>query len=145
MTTPIPSPPSSPAHVERIMGRCVHFTGVQHDVCHAGVRYADVRGTTTRPFGLPCIQQYANGATCSKAQWPTRDEAEAEEAQFQAAYARIRTCLKAITEKHGTARGVVDVMSCPTGCGGTLRYSIASYNGHIHGQCSTKGCATWMQ
>lgn len=130
---------------ERAMGRCVHFTGVQRDICEAGVKYADVRGTTTRPFGLPCIQQYANGATCDKAKWPTREEAEAEEAEFEAAYARINACLKAIRVMHGKARGLSDQMPCPTGCGGTLRYSISAYNGHVHGQCSTEKCASWMQ
>lgn len=68
-----------------------------------------------------------------------------EEREFEAAFARINTCLKAIREKHGKARGVRESMPCPTGCGGTLSYSIASYNGHVHGACSTEGCASWMQ
>lgn len=68
-----------------------------------------------------------------------------EEAEFQAYFAKIKACLAAIREKHGKARGLADEMPCPTGCGGTLHYSIAATNGHVWGQCSTEGCAKWIQ
>ncbi len=29
--------------------------------------------------------------------------------------------------------------------GGTLHYSVAGYNGHLWGQCTTVGCARWME
>ena len=32
-----------------------------------------------------------------------------------------------------------------TKCGGTLRYSVSSYNGHMHGVCSTPNCLAWME
>lgn len=128
-------------HIQHTMQRCAHFSGVQHDTCEAGIRYDDVR----QDRRIPCLKWDANGATCDKAKWPTREEAEAAEAEFEACYARVSACLRAIREKHGKARGLVDEMPCPSGCGGTLRYSIASYNGHIHGACSTEGCAQWMQ
>jgi hypothetical protein len=36
-------------------------------------------------------------------------------------------------------------MPCPI-CGvGTLRYSRSSYNGHVHAQCSTETCVSWME
>lgn len=36
-------------------------------------------------------------------------------------------------------------MNCPV-CGtGKLRYSRASYNGHVHAQCTTEGCVAWME
>lgn len=131
--------------IERQMERCRHFTGVQHEVCAVGVRYADVRDESTRPFGFPCLANYAGNATCAKLARVTREEAEAEEREWQAAHGRINACLKAIRAKHGQARGLRDEMPCPTGCGGTLRYSISGYNGHVHGACSTEGCASWMQ
>jgi len=28
---------------------------------------------------------------------------------------------------------------------GALHYSVASYNGHMHGRCETEGCVAWMQ
>lgn len=36
-------------------------------------------------------------------------------------------------------------MKCPVCETGNLRYSRAAYNGHIHAQCSTKGCVAWME
>lgn len=45
----------------------------------------------------------------------------------------------------GKGNGGVGEIPCP-GCGtGTLRYLVASYNGHMHGRCSTPGCASWME
>jgi hypothetical protein len=104
-----------------------------------------VRDETTKPFGFPCLLQYGGNASCPKRELKTREQAEAEEAQFEAAFARVNTCLKAIRAKHGKARGLMGQMLCPIDCGGTLSYSIAAYNGHVHGQCSTKDCASWMQ
>lgn len=36
-------------------------------------------------------------------------------------------------------------MPCPVCNRGTLRYSRAGYNGHVHGKCSTDGCVAWME
>lgn len=57
-------------------------------------------------------------------------------------YLRAR---KAITDKHGEGRGVGGEMPCPCCKDGILRYSIAAYNGHIWGKCSTTGCAQWIE
>jgi hypothetical protein len=133
-------------HERRIqshMNRCAFFTGVQHDICDAGVRYDDVRREGRK---IPCLAWDDPGGTvCEKRRWPTREEAEAEVAAANASFERVNTCLKSIRSKHGKARGLRDSMPCPIGCGGTLHYSIAGYNGHVHGQCSTEGCVSWMQ
>jgi len=128
--------------IRATMGRCAHFTGIQNDTCAAGVRYDEVK----KDRRVPCLQwDNTAGATCEKSQWPTREDAEREEEQSSAAMKRVLTALAAVLAKHGKARGLADSMPCPNNCGGTLRYSIASYNGHVHGQCSTEGCASWMQ
>jgi hypothetical protein len=57
-------------------------------------------------------------------------------------------CLTALCEilrTVGKRRGFADTMPCPCCEGGTLRYSVASYNGHIHAACSTPGCVRFMQ
>ena len=36
-------------------------------------------------------------------------------------------------------------MDCPVCKTGKLRYSRASYNGHVHAGCTTKGCVSWME
>lgn len=35
--------------------------------------------------------------------------------------------------------------ACPVCADGTIRYSVASVNGHIWASCSTDGCVRWMQ
>ena len=34
---------------------------------------------------------------------------------------------------------------CPVCESGSLRYSRASYNGHVHAACSHSGCVRWME
>lgn len=36
-------------------------------------------------------------------------------------------------------------VSCPVCKSGTLHYTVAGYNGHMWGRCSTKDCVSWMQ
>lgn len=129
--------------VERLQDKCKHFTGIQHDVCKVGVKYADVKDESVKPFRWPCLDKSCT--TCPKVEYYTKEEAEAQEREFEQAYARISTALKAIHAKHGKARGLASTMPCPNNCGGTLHYSISGYNGHIHGKCTTKGCCSWMQ
>ena len=65
----------------------------------------------------------------------------------------IKAKLQAIGKAHEDAdskgfkkgHGGVGEMPCPMGCGGTLRYSVASYNGHMHAGCSTENCLRWME
>lgn len=129
--------------ISKEMCECVHFTGIQHDTCKVGVVYRDVSDKSMKPYGFPCLQMHVT--TCDKRQYPTLEEATATVDAWDRAFNRVDTCMKAIREKHGKARGLVGDMPCPMACGGTLRYSIANYNGHVHGQCSTDGCASWMQ
>jgi hypothetical protein len=126
------------------MLNCRHFNGVQHDTCEAGVNYRDIKVGTG--WGLPCIPHdiKADG-TCAKFCTRTREEAIAEIDEWDAAIVRVATCRRAIVEKHGKNRGIQAEMACPTGCGGTLRYSIAQVNGHIHAGCTTATCARWME
>lgn len=134
------------------MNRCVHFTGTRDEACEAGVNYRQLVGGDDFGWGtrLPCLTDTftpKNGdkVSCGQCRMTTREEAEAEVEESDASFRRISACLKAITEKHGKSRGLQDSMPCPNNCGGTLHYSIAGYNGHIHGRCSTQGCASWMQ
>jgi hypothetical protein len=36
-------------------------------------------------------------------------------------------------------------MSCPVCNKGTLRYSRAAYNGHVHAHCTSGNCVSWME
>lgn len=37
-----------------------------------------------------------------------------------------------------------EVIECPL-CKGNLHMYQSAYNGHVHGQCETKGCLCWME
>ena len=49
--------------------------------------------------------------------------------------------LKGLRQGNG-GRGSV---KCPICVDGTLNYSVASVNGHMHTACSTKGCTRWIE
>lgn len=74
----------------------------------------------------------------------TREEKKQRESAFKTAIESIGKARSAIVAKHGKNRGVAGEMPCPVD-GGTLRYSIASLNGHIHAACSNSGCVRWME
>lgn len=40
--------------------------------------------------------------------------------------------------------GKQEIIECPA-CGGRLHLSQAASNGHVHGQCETEGCVSWME
>lgn len=77
-------------NVQNIMGRCVHFTGIQKgDLCKAGVAYVSVRDDSARPYRWPCIESGAK-TTCPYRKCPTREQAEAEERQHEEALAAMQ-------------------------------------------------------
>lgn len=72
---------------------CVHFTGIQHDACAAGVPYASVRDASQPgPYCWPCLPGIGGkvcATTCDKKRLPTLEELEAEEQKWKAAFAAI--------------------------------------------------------
>lgn len=73
-------------HEEQIAGRCVHFNGVMHRTCRAGVVYDELSGRDDnghRVNALPCLKGPAafpgkEVATCPQLRWPTPEEVRAE-------------------------------------------------------------------
>lgn len=118
--------------------KCRHFTGVQNKTCKEGVAYADVRDETTRPYGFPCLDK---GGTCDKKSLLTDAEEDARDKEIAQRIASIGEARAAIVE-HGKSSGRIP---CPCCEGGTLGYSKAASNGHIHAACSTPGCVRWME
>lgn len=132
--------------VKGVMLHCVHFTGIQHDICAAGLKYSDVRGAGK----LPCLQEYAEGATCDKAQFPTEDEARQEVADVDAAIERHMIAHRtahddAKTKRFGKGQGGADSVECPVCKIGRIYYRVAGYNGHMHAKCETDGCVSWIE
>jgi hypothetical protein len=87
--------------------RCVHFHGIQHKTCAAGVHYSTMRGR------LPCIARYAKPeATCALRELETHAAAAARRdsivAAMDAAFAdvaagRCHVCQAAVepSTRHG--------------------------------------------
>lgn len=139
------------ARLFQIMNRCAHFTGIQHDTCQAGISYATVKTakTDTEPFRFACFANESHGLTCAAAKFPTRAEAETEHVADEAQMARFSLAHRkahddAKAKGYAKNHGGVSQCVCPV-CNGTLRYSVASYNGHMHGKCETEGCVSWME
>lgn len=125
-------------YVQREMLTCKYFTGVQHEVCKVGLSYDAL------PKPIPCI--YTGSAQpCEKREYPTREEAEADERETEQRFEWYRRARQAIVAHSGKQRGVAGKMPCPICLTGEVRYSIAKSNGHIHAGCTTKNCVRWME
>lgn len=139
--------------IQHEMRGCVHFTGIQNTLCKAGVNVRELVGGPDFGWGarLPCLLMDSSACEvlCPSRKLPTREEAEAEVARHEASIERL---LKASAAAHehainlglGKGAGGRGELPCPLECDGTLRYSVASYNGHMHAAC-TKGCISWME
>jgi len=125
-----------------------------HETCKVGIVYETFRGTSGGIASWPCFwhQSLPQPCSCPSAQYPTPEEIAAEDAEFEERFRKIALAREAIvkacggpwTRKNPTGgRGAID---CPA-CGGvnTLCFTRAGYNGHIHAQCATDGCVSWME
>jgi hypothetical protein len=133
---------------------CKHYQSMSdHDACKVGVEYATLKGI---PFEKrPCFAARKKGyippGGCDLAEFPTKEEREADDKRREEQFARTILARAAIVEfcggpwKEGTA-GTSGRIDCPV-CGGekTLGFSRAGYNGHIHAGCKTEGCVRWME
>lgn len=112
--------------IDQLVKKCIHFDGVMNKHCKAGVEYATV---CAGPLMFPCKQ---TGGSCSKAQYPTREEAEAQELEMMKHAAQGLEMFAAALEHHEKTGRTQATIKCP--CGGTMRYAVAS-NGHIRAAC----------
>lgn len=129
-------------------GWCRHFTGIQNKTCKAGVDYESVRVAPLKGgYHWPCILRTARGGeqerlgTCDKLSEYTPEEIAEQEREFKAALANMAMARRAILASGKQSGEIV----CPCCNGGTLRFSIAKVNGHVHAACSTANCVRWME
>lgn len=145
---------------------CVHYQrdpskmfGKGEERCKAGVSYDELAkvadlGRTGCALRLPCIKRHHDPAArrgqplmeCEALQWPTAEECAEEEEQAEQAIARLMTAAPVIAEVKQLHKGEnwQGTRDCPV-CGGALTLRHSAYNGHVHGQCSTAGCLSWME
>lgn len=140
------------------MLECRHFVGIHHNTCcKAGVNFrAHVGGPelgwVTR---LPCVPLMSTGKAedvvpCEQRDVWTREEAERNIDAHERAIERFfsaHKAAKADAKVKGFRKGHAGAgeLPCPVCDGGTLRYTVAAYNGHMHGRCSTANCVSWME
>jgi len=149
---------------DQIVNRCKHFNGFRGyfakdpkaQVCKCGIKVralvgGDDLGWISR---TPCLADHETDVVCSKREFPTREEAEAEaresEAHTKATLLAMKRCIEDSDDRgfsvfdSDNRPDVAGEIQCPA-CGGTLKYSRSGYNGHIWGKCETEGCLQWMQ
>ena len=138
--------------IKSAMDSCRHFNGIQHKVCEKGVAY-EHSGEQWKNSTMPCIPRHVNG----RPTWPCEffeimsvqdAEKEADERiviMERGIKARHAAKDDAKSKGYGKGHGGYGAVDCPCCEGGKLQYSVASYNGHMHGRCTTKGCVSWME
>lgn len=124
---------------QRRLSTCRHFTGVQSDACSKGVAYREVRDESTRPFGFPCT---GGTGTCALREPVSAKEVDAEDALLAKLFWQMAEAREVIVST-GQPSGAVDCVACGKTDG--LRFSVSSYNGHVHAACSTPNCLRWME
>lgn len=102
---------------------------------------------------MPCIPRFIKGRQawpCERFEIMSQAEAEEESDRDIAVMNRVavaHAAAKADAEARGLRKGTggTGEMPCPCCKDGLLRYSVASYNGHMHAKCSTEDCVSWME
>lgn len=134
---------------------CIHYRynrdkkKPEDDTCEAGVRYDSF------PKGFdkkPCFLHKKTGESlpgampCEHLRRPTPDEIAAHEEWLDGRMNRMGIVMTGILPWREAHKGksAQEVVECPA-CHGKLHLSIAAYNGHIHGQCETADCVSWME
>lgn len=124
------------------------FDAKHFPVCKAGVDYHQFDGVRThaKPSDMPCLGETPEARSrCDKYSGFTVEEIAAAMAERDARWARMGTIREAIMAEHKASRSNGGQMTCPACNAGTVSWSRAHSNGHVHAQCSTPGCASWME
>ena len=143
---------------EQKMNRCIHFNGSQNETCSAGVNYEEAfDGKRPGIFHrMPCHKnstfvkpEFGPVVSCVKSEFLNQEDAELKAIESEKCFQN--SCTAMLTAKAdakrlnlGQGNGGRGEVTCPI-CQGTLRYSVASVNGHMHGACGTSGCVSWME
>lgn len=150
-------------------GVCKYFNGIFHnECCDAGVKYDDVIPDPANQSGkalrLPChtepypnatpsqLEQFHRRGKCEKLCLPTVDEIKAYEVETEKMMKeatdrimKLEPVMSAMRKSFRKSRkGERREIECPT-CKGRLVLVMSGHNGHIHGQCSTADCVSFME
>lgn len=127
---------------------CIHYAyrrkGPQ--ICEAGIDHDQFR-----PAHKPCFMD-AKGRPkpdsdpCENLRPPTSEEIAAHEVWLSDRIEKLGQAMTTIRpwRLKNKGRNHAEVVECPW-CKGRLHLSIVAYNNHVHGQCETKDCLSWME
>jgi hypothetical protein len=124
---------------KRKLLKCIHFNGTINKKCERGVDYDTVMVKTV----LPCFWDGAD-MPCLFREYPNVAQLDEEDRQFGIMMTNMFTVRKAITDKTQGKRNQQGVIDCPVCKTGKVRYSVA-FNGHIHADCTTDKCVSWIE
>ena len=120
-------------------------------VCSAGCDIKAVQKIKVGDRGItwgPCIEGHTLQdplSHCPKWIRRTREQGEKRADDIERCLLRMTKVMPVVAEwRKKPPVGKSEVIACPA-CGGKLHLSQSSYNGHVHGQCETSGCASWME
>lgn len=141
--------------IQRQMMYCQHYDGLATSEtggkCKAGIIYSEAFGGENALFKrMPCIKGNENTkeqqlALCSSWCQRTREQAEKRNNDIEAAIKRMTVIQPMVTEwRNKKPIGKYEIIECPV-CKGRLHLSQAACNGHVHGNCETAGCVSWME
>lgn len=136
-------------------GWCIHYRynrrskSTDQNLCEAGV---DLDKFHAAKFvQRPCFldeqgQSKPYAIVCDQLRRPTPDEIAEHEKWINRRMSILGTVMKGILPWRQAHKGTSaqEIVKCPA-CGGNLNLSISSYNGHVHGNCETTGCVSWME
>jgi hypothetical protein len=130
------------------IGDCRHWRGTVEKTCEAGVVLRSLVGGTD--FGwvtrLPCRVEHRGKnqcVTCDKLTPVSAEEVAAHDREVEVFVERatreMELCYQLVDRLKKECRGQTGHDVCPV-CGGTLRWAVAAYNGHVRLVCSTEDC-----
>lgn len=107
-------------------------------------RLSDLRSHKATPTGIE-VDKIAM-VLGNQIKFAGMDEADENMRQLEAMMSGMEKAYEEIKRRgYGKGNGVAkDTMPCPV-CDGTLHFRVAACNGHVHAQCDTDGCLTWME
>ncbi len=143
-------------HIDFDRNYCTHYApkpGAARSVdycalgCDASAMMAKARGTS-EPRMAPCIGGHnckEVHAICPKWERRSLEHAEARADRIENTLRRMAVVTPVVSAwRKKEPRGKQEVIECPA-CKGRLHLSQARYNGHVHGQCETKDCVSWIE
>jgi len=121
---------------------CIHYRAMSdHDTCSAAVSYDSLKPVDHDK--CPCFRRSDDSGPrtgCDKMEYPTPEQIAEYEKEIAARVERMVIARTAIVEacggpwKKGTP-GKQGAIKCPCCESGTLQFSRAGYNGHVHAAC----------